>query len=602
MSERFDPEWLKWAAAESVADEDEEMNVKEAGMSNEGNMGAVMSGSSMAVGSVSGVEAQLAAQRAKAALAEDADYDDFLSRVRGLGAAPRGALFTTDATELWENYLEAAPAADRQQRTCRSCKNFIERFGGLVVLDDVGQQTSAFWVDDAPAGYHRASQVLEKIVRRAKVTGVFLTSEGELGTRLTGPWKHLSAATPAAARWSSPLLGMPLLTAQQKSAERGQEYLMLKRGLEDFSIETTRQAALMLTTESLPRSEKHVELARWLVTLQERIASTKNHQQRDNLLWRAVSTAPAGWPHIRSGLLGTLLEDIAAGMAFEAVKRRFTEKIDPLAYMRPKAAPTSGAIDAAEKLFETMRSSGALKRRFAKLSDVEKIWEPKPPRGTSATTTTTASSPGVFGHLAPKVQRALSGTASMTGAPPVVMTWKKFSETVLPTAEHIDLLVPTGQAPFTAYVTAVDASAPPLFQWDRVEKRNAVSWYVYGTNTPARQWGLVGGEYRKLTAICEQPSMWGDASLTHQGESVCLVIDGARDTREAGLGLFPECLRSEYHGARAVIEAYSRSAQIEGREEAEVCGLRIQKGTPCDQVVRVVSRGTVVTYKIDRWD
>lgn len=75
---------------------------------------------------------------------------------------------------------------------------------------------------------------------------------------------------------------------------------------------------------------------------------------------------------------------------------------------------------------------------------------------------------------------------------------------------------------------------------------------------------------------------------------------GRRRARRDG-GLFPEILRTELHGARATIEAYSKRAVLAGYEEASACGLRFGDGAPAR--LRVTTRtGSRFEYMIDRWD
>jgi hypothetical protein len=180
------------------------------------------------------------------------------------------------------------------------------------------------------------------------------------------------------------------------------------------------------------------------------------------------------------------------------------------------------------------------------------------------------------------------------------MTWDKFTRTVLSTAERLEILVPhTGR--FIALTTAVNADAPPILKWDREDERNPVAWYVYPNGSPASQWGLQSGSWAKVNAITPFPNMWGSQPMPFIGEGAVLALDGCADTREAGNALFPECLRAEVHGARATIEAYSRSATISGRESASACGYDIRKSA-ADCTLRAFSGGAWSSYRIDRWD
>ncbi len=85
-----------------------------------------------------------------------------------------------------------------------------------------------------------------------------------------------------------------------------------------------------------------------------------------------------------------------------------------------------------------------------------------------------------------------------------------------------------------------------------------------------------------------------------------MILEGCKDTRrDQGLGLFPECLRSELHEIRHAIEAYSNRHVLLGHDSASACGLMLHKGTnqKWNHLVRVIDRaGDVRTYKLDRWE
>jgi hypothetical protein len=404
-----------------------------------------------------------------------------------------------------------------------------------------------------------------------------------------GGWTHVAVEPPPSLRWSS-----IVSTAAQAMAAKAQEREMLLRGLDEFPVEIVRKAFALLTTGSLYRSEKCEGVARWLLDLHERRVATKNARAREHLTWLAVAAAPPGHCHVRSGMIGTLLEDLVAELPFETLKARFDAKLHPLQYLRPQAAPTAGNIAQAEKIVAGLGSAGALARRFARLSDVQALWTPrveadaKPQRA------------GVFAHVTPRGDER----TSMSPAPPAVMTWVKFAASVLPTAAAIELLVPAGKQAFMAMVTAANADAPPIVQWDRAERRNPVSMYLYVGGSEAQRWNLRAGEYRRVSAVVLRPWMWDETrSFAHHGAAVCLVLEGARDTAyEAGGGMFPEWLKSEYHGVRATLEAHFRSAVIAEKDAAEVCGISLDKSSTANLVVRVTSRGIRTDYRLDRWD
>ena len=51
------------------------------------------------------------------------------------------------------------------------------------------------------------------------------------------------------------------------------------------------------------------------------------------------------------------------------------------------------------------------------------------------------------------------------------------------------------------------------------------------------------------------------------------------------------------------MEAYAKRAVVAGKDEAEACGISLQKGSSWDHTVRVTTKDDVtLSYKLDRWD
>lgn len=518
----------------------------------------------------------------------DADYDAFLGRVnaRFLANCADGAkpLFTTDAEDLWGAYLGAfADPKERQYHNCHACRQFVERFGALATIGDNGMVAPAIWnEDDAPDAYRPALAAMSKAVRRAKVTGVFLSSYAVWGTPETGVWHHL-AVKPAPGM----VFKRATQTAGQAMAEKREDFKTVMHALNEFTQPHLETALTLLRTDALYRSEKVLGQAEWLHGLHVARAAARG-AGKANSVWRAIATAPAGFCHPRSSMIGTLLEDIAAGKDFGDVSRAFASKMRPLAYQRPQAAPTAGAIAAAEKVMQQLGAAGALARRFARVDEVQALWRPAPKKDE-------APAGGVFGHLKPN-----GAEAPNMSIPAQTMTWDKFQRTVLPSAERIEFLAPS-RGSYTALVTAVNADAPPILQWDRDDARNPVSWYFWHGGSLAAQFGLSGGRFYDVAAVALKPSMWNGWN-EHQGAGVMFIIADARETRVAGAALFPEILKAEFRGIRSVLEAYSRGASIAGMREPHAAGVMLEKGQPWNAEVRVWSAGRSLDYRLDRWD
>jgi hypothetical protein len=520
---------------------------------------------------------------------DDALYEGMLtslnSRFNALLDGGKQPLFTTDARGLWAAYLDAFPRDERQYHNCNSCRRFIERFGGLVAITAEGLLVPAMWESlSAPPLYAPVVDVLRQLVTRARVTGLFLSPLPMWGEPRTGVWRHFAVCPPVSARFMH-----ATQTAYQAIAEKTADFQQVSRALGEFPLPLLACAVSLLEGDDLRRSEKVLGPAKFLYGLQTTIDGLKG-PRRANLIWRRVATAPAGFCHPRSSMLGTLLDDLAAGKDYNEVARSFGSKMLPDHYQRPVAAPSEGAIEQAERLVAKLGAAGALERRFARLDEVDAIWRAKPvdqPKGE-----------GVFGHLKVKDGNALGEMI----VPPQAITWAKFARDVLPNAQSIEAMVPS-IGNFCAILTAANPDAAPILQWDSLEKRNPFSWYFHMEGSRAHQWGLTGNAWVEVPAVTLKPSSWFGGALEHHGEGAVLILAGALDSVSDGNALFPETLRSEFHGVRAVIEAYSKEALIGGRAEAGASGIGICKGGFCQAHMRVrTGDGITRQYKIDRWE
>jgi hypothetical protein len=477
------------------------------------------------------------------------------------------------------NYnLDSLPA-ERQVHNCHACRRFIEVYGGLVAIDGkTGETVPAMWLPEGvPEFYRDAFAQLCARVTRARVTGVFLTRRGEWGTPLTDKWSHMAVSAPAQFVYQE-----GALSAGQAMAAARENFRTVATALADFTPEMLDQALRLFQADALARSERFVGPVRWLRNLQDR----PKGRAGENVLWHAVATAPEGYCHPRASVIGPLLADIAVGLPFEDIRAKFAAMLHPLSYQRPQAAPSAGNIRAAEALVARLGIARSLERRFARLDELQTTWIPTlPPEPVAA--------PGVFGHLRPKDVAAVP----VVDIPPTTVTWEKFTRTVLPIAERMDLLVPgPGRGNFEAYLTAEHENVPLIFKWP-----NPFSSYVYHDGSLAANWGLRAGSWSPVLAVSPRPNLW-DEPRNYPGEGVLLVIEGAADARrDQGNGLFPERLRDDLHGARATIEAYSKTAPI-GRPEGQLaCGYGVGRGV-INITLRVLATGAWNSYRVDRWD
>lgn len=512
-------------------------------------------------------------------------------------------LFMVDigGQDLFQTYLNSFPETERQYHNCNTCKGFINKYGRLVAIDEQGKLVSAVWSDTdiVPVLYKPGFAAMARLVEAGKITGQFLSSQDEWGRHELGGWDHFALYPPEKILVSK----RGTMSAGQLMAKRVQDFGTLMHGLIDYPKDIVAQAVNLLSAESLYRSEKVLGPAKFLLDLHTAIEEAgRGQRRRSNLIWRAVAGAPVGFCTPRSSMLGTLLDDIKAGKPVDVVARGFAAKMNPLRYQRPTAAPAAGNIAQAEKLVAQMGIAPSLNRRFARLDEIKAVWTPKAAPGAEPALPQLS----VFSMLTPKGRQPARPELE---APAKAITFEKFRRTVLPEALRIDAFTGHGMHGI-ALVTAVDPDAPPIIQWDSLEDRNPVSWYVYprrggGLDQPSR-WNLAANAWVEVKAITLQPSMWRDEeSFAHQGKSAILILDGAMDKAPTGgSGLFPEILRSELHQVRATIEAFSRKtpfAPVDLRYPG-ACGMRVGGEGTGEQLVLVTTKLGKARYRIDRWD
>lgn len=396
---------------------------------------------------------------------------------------------TVGGNELWELYLGSFPEEHRQHYNCRACRQFIERYGNLVTINEDGSTHSVMWSMDAPDFFKKVVGLMKATVENSRVSGVFISDEITLGKPDAGGWTHLSVQLPRE------MVNFDRLkNADQKMAELREEYAMLNRGLAEFPLPVAEQALAMIQSGTLSRADRCIGIAEWFVRVHQLRAEVKGSREKTNITWLVVGTAPTGFCHIKSSMIGTLLEDISNGLSAMAIKIRFDEKMNPSTYMRSQTAPTANAIMEAEKIVKKLGVENSLARRYATLEEVSAFWKPRAHVHTSFSNAQSVGS--VFGNITPR--DAMQAPAMTRDIPTSVMTWEKFKKTVLPTADSIEARVEDMNR-LMALVTAQDPTAPNILQWD-----NTVSWYYHGgvdAEVKARV-ESAGGQYEDCDIRC----------------------------------------------------------------------------------------------------
>lgn len=200
--------------------------------------------------------------------AHDPKYMDFLSRFESafFFEAKKGRLFTTDVPGklLWRSYLRGFPPGKRQHYKCNACRHFVERFGGLVTIDAEGKKFPALWSVASDPAYAKSFAAMSDLVSASRVTGVFFSDLSDLGSRETGPWRHLAVVNPMVLHVTK------LKDAHQAAAEKLEEFKIVRAALEEYPLTVMRKAFDLASTGLLARPEKIKGPLQWLCDLKER--------------------------------------------------------------------------------------------------------------------------------------------------------------------------------------------------------------------------------------------------------------------------------------------------------------------------------------------
>ncbi len=498
-------------------------------------------------------------------------------------AAP---LFTTDAAELYPLFLENIPEEAKQCYNCSACRHFVNRFGRLVSINpESGKKTAVMWNASVPEFFQKAVDAVKTKVEDAKITGVFVTDKTELGCSKTGIWEHMAVDVPKKIVYQG-----RIRTPFQEAAGKAEDYRVLCSSIAKYPQKDVETAVNLLRSDALYRGEQILRMAEWFL---ETIKLIHGKADADNILWYRAASAPVGFCHIPATMVGTLLDDIREGYSVSAIKERFNEKMHPLQYQRPQAAPTLGNVKRAEEIVAKLGLEKSLERRYARLDEVQTVWKPVQEKA--------ASVGGVFAGIPIKVKK--SEGRNQVEAPETVMTFEKFRRTVLPGAKKIELQVSSHKDSYAALLTAVHSDAPPIILWDREEERNPFSWYLYVNGSHCKRWNLLPG-WNPVTAVVLQPNMWSDRPCGYVSKGAFFILKGARDLEGlSSAGLYPSILKRELYEVRATIESYSKSTRIDGNEDVDACGLIIQDSDKNLSVkLRVVTDVGTALYRIDRWD
>jgi hypothetical protein len=520
-----------------------------------------------------------------------------------------GSGFKVDLNRV---YLDSL-ADEVQYHTCSCCDRFLERFGDLVTIDADGEIHSALWdASTFPESnfYYPVVKNLQAVVERGQVSGVHRCADVTWGQFVKGGYTHFAVQPPLAVVHRTTL---PSATRRRAELSRDYERMAQTFSTDRFSISQLKQLVRILDSNTLQGDEKIEGVGRWLYKTAVQRVNAKDSRIKANLLWRAIATAPAGFAHAETTMVGTVLEDLEKGLTFSDLRNKFGSKIRADVFQRPTAPPEEGAIVATEKIFKELGLYESVRRRVATFEDIPThaflwTWDPN-----ALSADEQAVQDDVFSKLRARYKNNKRQELEL---PASSMSWNKFAAEILPSVTNIEIYVPALLDLFTGFTTAVVADSPPILKYDFEDARNPVSVYSRYTERDERtqqlhgvhpsEWNLEIAKYHQVTGLVTGPHQWGSAQLPNFNNQIYFIIQGAYDKYYEqggkGLSIFPLLIKSELHSTLRVIEAISNEGQMEGDFAKQVAGLSIVQGGGANRRLRVQLGEELREIIIDRWE
>ncbi len=506
------------------------------------------------------------------------------------------SLFKIKTGNLYDIFLENIPEEYRQHYNCHTCRGFVNKYGSIVKINDTDWSVqSVLWdVNTTPDFFKPAIEAMLKEISKGFISNIFTTNNTRLGIESCGGFDHFSVVYN-----NNPNRNLMNNRLIQIIAENLEKFKMVNNAISDYSLDTVHTATVLLESGRFYRGSTYIEISKAFEKLLKNINSTKNKLTIDRMIWNYVANVPSGACHIKSSMIGTLLDDIKDGLDLDDIERRFADKVNPENYMRPKAAPTVGNIKRAEELIKELGLEKSLKRRFADITELTYFWRPEE-KNKDSDENKSDNEFSIFGHLLPKEESKKNNNNLISQLPPLKMSWVVFERDILPKAKRLFVRGEYSLNNRVVFVTAYDPEAKPIIKWDKEEERNPISLYFYNQKTPCSKWNIDTG-FNEVYGLSELPEHYhrkADKEHTH----IC-VIKGMKDLiykdTPSGTALFPEILIPELREIRSTIEAYSNNDKLLGYDEYQACGLAITNGTV---LMAEFEDGNRIKYTIDRYE
>lgn len=379
----------------------------------------------------------------------------------------------TDKDYLWRIYLDSFnDPAERQHNNCNCCRSFIRRYGDMVFITSDYRVISIwdFHIDNNHPYYKAIKALSSAIVSLPIKSKQYFLSDiiGEhrtLDAKRQKYWDHFALQVVSNSRTHSLFLTNDTRLREKLSLEMA-EISVVKRSLEELSLESVESALALIASGSVYRGNQFVET---LTKFKDHLI--KYHQLNDLEKNRYIHKEDVY--AIRNSAIGSFLIDLnSPNLDLDSAIARFNLVMNPYNYQRPTV--TTVTVDQQQSAKDKVIELGleeSLSRRHANIDDLDLqyLLYKYHPSIKSASPLDVLDSLTETKTVDPRKFHKQVSDISLTD----------FLAKVVPTASDIEILMESRLAPHLMSIIApVNRYAPPLFKWN-----NPFSWCYKGAIT-----------------------------------------------------------------------------------------------------------------------
>lgn len=369
-----------------------------------------------------------------------------------------------DREKIYQLYLDGfTDPAIKQEHTCNCCKSFLRQYGGIVFI--VNNEIKNLWsIQDVPEDYVQAVRNINDYLETLPVKDVFFNAFSNAGTN----FNTVQLDNGGTIRWEHFYLTLPkqfihkptTVSIESKQGEVRSNKEVLKRSLDELSIEATETILELIGQNSIYRGAEFVNILRAFLEMQQYYRLLTSYE-RDNYCWsKAVDPRNGALCKIRNSAIGTLLIDLSNGVPLDDAVSAFERVVAPSNYKRPTALVTPRMIEQAKEKIKELGYFSSLDRRFAKPTDLSV--------NNLLFVYNKIQQEDIFSDL----KAGVTITAdSLNRIEEVKMT--DFIANVLPKAKSLKILFENRHLNnLVTLTTAVDPTSPTMFKWDNQFSRS----------------------------------------------------------------------------------------------------------------------------------